>query len=89
MLLLLSLLPTAAAPTAPAAAAGGAQVRRIGASAVGGFAGVAVDGLSLLERLEGKLEEHPGQLQRAAVELAKMWRQVGARQAAVSCATCT
>jgi ATP-dependent HslUV protease subunit HslV len=52
------------------------QVRRIGASAVGGFAGVAVDGLSLLERLEGKLEEHPGQLQRAAVELAKMWRQV-------------
>jgi ATP-dependent protease HslVU (ClpYQ) peptidase subunit len=43
---------------------------------VGGFAGVAVDGLSLLERLEAKLEEHPGQLQRAAVELAKMWRQV-------------
>jgi len=53
------------------------QVRRIGSSAVGGFAGVAVDGLALLERLEGKLEEHPGQLQRAAVELAKMWRQVG------------
>ena len=25
---------------------------------------------------ESKLEDHPGQLQRAAVELAKMWRQV-------------
>ena len=52
------------------------QVRRVGSSAVGGFAGVAVDGLALLERLESKLEDHPGQLQRAAVELAKMWRQV-------------
>jgi len=31
--------------------------------------------LALLERLEAKLEEHPDQLQRAAVELAKMWRQ--------------
>jgi hypothetical protein len=53
------------------------QVRRIGASAVGGFAGVAVDGLALLEKLEAKLEEHPGQLLRASVELAKLWRQVG------------
>jgi ATP-dependent protease HslVU (ClpYQ) peptidase subunit len=52
------------------------QVRRIGSSAVGGFAGVAVDGLALLEKLEAKLEEHPGQLLRASVELAKMWRQV-------------
>ncbi|KAF8060076.1 hslV [Scenedesmus sp. PABB004] len=51
------------------------KVRRVGATAVAGFAGVAVDGLALLERLEAKLEEHPGQLQRAAVELAKMWRQ--------------
>lgn len=70
-----------AAITAAAAAAAAAllmlQVRRIGPSAVGGFAGVAVDGLALLEKLEAKLEEHPGQLLRAAVELAKMWRQVG------------
>lgn len=43
---------------------------------MGGFAGVAVDGLALLEKLEAKLEEHPGQLLRASVELAKMWRQV-------------
>jgi ATP-dependent protease HslVU (ClpYQ) peptidase subunit len=31
----------------------------------------------LIEKLEAKLEEHPGQLLRASVELAKMWRQVG------------
>jgi ATP-dependent protease HslVU (ClpYQ) peptidase subunit len=55
------------------------KVRRIGPSAVGGFAGVAVDGLALLEKLEAKLEEHPGQLLRASVELAKMWRQVRRR----------
>jgi Proteasome subunit len=54
------------------------KVRRLGSDrhpALAGFAGVAVDGLALLERLEGKLTEHPGQLLRAAVELAKMWRQ--------------
>lgn len=51
------------------------KVRRIGESVVAGFAGSAADGMSLLERLEAKLEEHPGQLLRAAVELAKMWRQ--------------
>jgi hypothetical protein len=31
----------------------------------------------LVAKLEFKLEEHPGQLLRASVELAKMWRQVG------------
>ncbi|GIL55278.1 hypothetical protein Vafri_10847 [Volvox africanus] len=51
------------------------KVRRIGDGVVAGFAGTAADGLSLLERLEMKLEEHPGQLLRAAVELAKQWRQ--------------
>ncbi|EFJ46872.1 hypothetical protein VOLCADRAFT_92617 [Volvox carteri f. nagariensis] len=51
------------------------KVRRIGEGVVAGFAGTAADGLSLLERLEMKLEEHPGQLLRAAVELAKQWRQ--------------
>lgn len=51
------------------------KVRRLGDSAIGGFAGSAADGITLFERLETKLEEHPGQLRRAAVELAKMWRQ--------------
>lgn len=51
------------------------KIRRIGEGVVAGFAGSAADGLSLLERLEVKLEEHPGQLMRAAVELAKQWRQ--------------
>ena len=39
-----------------------------------GFAGSAADALSLLERFEEKLEQHQGQLVRAAVELAKLWR---------------
>ncbi|GAX74406.1 hypothetical protein CEUSTIGMA_g1854.t1 [Chlamydomonas eustigma] len=51
------------------------KVRKIGEGVVAGFAGSAADGMSLLERLEMKLEEHPGQLMRAAVELAKQWRQ--------------
>jgi ATP-dependent HslUV protease subunit HslV len=41
---------------------------------IGGFAGAAADGFTLFERLEAKLESHPGQLTRAAVELAKDWR---------------
>jgi len=39
-----------------------------------GFAGSTADAISLVERLETRLEEHPGQLMRACVELAKMWR---------------
>ncbi len=39
-----------------------------------GFAGAVSDALSLLQRLEGKLEEYSGNLFRAAVELAKLWR---------------
>ena len=39
-----------------------------------GFAGSTADCLSLVDRLEGKLDEYPGQLQRACVELAKQWR---------------
>ena len=38
------------------------------------IAGATADAFTLFERLEGKLEEHTGQLTRAAVELAKMWR---------------
>ena len=41
---------------------------------IGGFAGATADAFTLFERLEGKLEKYPGQLQRAAVELAKDWR---------------
>ncbi len=51
------------------------KVRRIGkGDIVAGFAGSTADAFTLLERLETKLERHPGQLMRAAVELAKDWR---------------
>jgi ATP-dependent HslUV protease subunit HslV len=39
-----------------------------------GFAGSVADALTLVARLEGKLDEYPGQLLRACVELAKAWR---------------
>jgi len=39
-----------------------------------GFAGAAADAFTLFQRFEGKLEEHRGNLARAAVELAKDWR---------------
>ena len=39
-----------------------------------GFAGGAADALTLTERLEAKLEAHPGNVRRAAVELARDWR---------------
>ncbi len=41
---------------------------------VAGFAGSTADAFTLFERLEAKLEKHPKQLVRAAVELAKDWR---------------
>jgi ATP-dependent HslUV protease subunit HslV len=52
------------------------KVRRIGTNAevIAGFAGATADAFALLDRLEKKLEEHRGQLQRACVELAKDWR---------------
>ena len=51
------------------------KVRRIGnGRIVAGFAGAAADGITLIERLEAKLEKHANQLKRAAVELAKDWR---------------
>jgi ATP-dependent HslUV protease, peptidase subunit HslV len=43
-------------------------------SVIGGFAGATADAFTLFERLERKLEQHRGQLMRAAVELAKDWR---------------
>jgi ATP-dependent HslUV protease, peptidase subunit HslV len=39
-----------------------------------GFAGSTADAFTLLERLESKLDEYPGQLARSCVELAKGWR---------------
>jgi ATP-dependent HslUV protease subunit HslV len=52
------------------------KVRRLGADGkvIAGFAGATADAFTLFERLEAKLERHPGQLTRAAVELAKDWR---------------
>ena len=51
------------------------KVRRLGGGQIiAGFAGSTADAFTLLERLEGKLERHPGQLMRACVELAKDWR---------------
>lgn len=51
------------------------KVRRLGGGKViGGFAGATADAFTLFERLEEKLERHPGQLTRACVELAKDWR---------------
>ena len=41
---------------------------------IGGFAGATADAFTLFERLESKLEQYPDQLMRAAVELAKDWR---------------
>jgi ATP-dependent HslUV protease subunit HslV len=51
------------------------KLRRLGnGTVIAGFAGATADALTLFERLEGKLEQHPGQLSRACVELAKDWR---------------
>jgi ATP-dependent HslUV protease subunit HslV len=52
------------------------KVRRLGQGGLilAGFAGATADAFTLFERLESKLERHPGQLMRACVELAKDWR---------------
>jgi ATP-dependent HslUV protease, peptidase subunit HslV len=51
------------------------KVRRLAKGAViGGFAGATADAFTLFERLESKLEQYPGQLTRACVELTKDWR---------------
>ena len=51
------------------------KVRRIHQDKVlVGFAGGTADAFALLDRFEGKLEKHQGNLTRAAVELAKDWR---------------
>ena len=51
------------------------KVRELGKGGViAGFAGATADAFTLFERLESKLEQYPGQLKRACVELAKDWR---------------
>src|SRR5262249_61726735 len=51
------------------------KVRRVGkGNVIAGFAGATADAFALFERLEAKLEQHPNQLARACVELAKDWR---------------
>src|SRR5258705_9505743 len=51
------------------------KLRRLyGDRVLAGFAGATADAFTLFERFEAKLDKHQGQLQRAAVELAKDWR---------------
>lgn len=51
------------------------KVRPLGnGQVIAGFAGATADAFTLFERLESKLEQYPGQLMRAAVEMAKDWR---------------
>src|SRR5699024_3609214 len=51
------------------------KVRRIyGGKVIAGFAGSVADAFTLFDLFEGKLTEYNGNLQRAAVELAKQWR---------------
>jgi ATP-dependent HslUV protease, peptidase subunit HslV len=52
------------------------KVRKVGGGNVlAGFAGSAADGITLLDKFEAKLQEFRGNITRAAVELAKDWRQ--------------
>ena len=51
------------------------KVRRLAkGEVIAGFAGATADAFALFERLEAKLEQHPGNLARACVELGKDWR---------------
>ena len=51
------------------------KVRTLGkGEVIAGFAGATADAFALFERLEAKIEQHPGNLARACVELAKDWR---------------
>lgn len=54
---------------------GARKIRRLYKdSVIAGFAGSAADGFALFTRFEAKLEEYNGNLERAAVELARDWR---------------
>ncbi|MFQ5665111.1 MAG: ATP-dependent protease subunit HslV [Candidatus Binatia bacterium] len=54
---------------------GARKVRRIyNGKVIAGFAGAGADAFTLFEKFEKQLEQHSGNLRRAAVELAKDWR---------------
>ncbi|MBP1686093.1 MAG: hypothetical protein H6Q33_2236 [Deltaproteobacteria bacterium] len=54
---------------------GARKVRRIyGGKVLAGFAGASADAFTLFDKFEKQLEQHGGNLRRAAVELAKDWR---------------
>ena len=54
---------------------GAEKVRRVAkGKAVVGFAGGAADAITLMELLEAKLDAYPGNIRRAAVDLARDWR---------------
>ena len=76
-------IKSSSSPPTPAADDGGAAAMAAasddegeagGDDTIVGFAGATADAFTLLERLENKLDEHPGQLARSCVELAKGWR---------------
>jgi ATP-dependent HslUV protease, peptidase subunit HslV len=51
------------------------KLRRLGkGDVIAGFAGATADAFTLFERLDSKIEKHPGNLARACVELGKDWR---------------
>ncbi len=55
---------------------GARKVRRLSEGRIlAGFAGGAADAFALLQRFEERLEQHGGRLERAAIELARDWRQ--------------
>src|SRR5262249_9816393 len=59
----------------PVVKAGARKVRQVyGDRVLAGFAGAGADAFTVVARFEAKLEEHRGNLPRAAVELAKDWR---------------
>jgi ATP-dependent HslUV protease subunit HslV len=52
-----------------------AKIRRLaGGDVIAGFAGSSADAFALFSRFEAKMDEHRGNLERAAIELAKDWR---------------
>ena len=54
---------------------GAKKVRRLrDGKVLAGFAGGVADAITLFEKFEGMLDDHPGSLSKAAVELAKIWR---------------
>lgn len=54
---------------------GSRKVQRLaGGKVVAGYAGAAADALTLMERLEGKLDQYAANLERAGFELVKEWR---------------